>query len=85
MDFVSGVYLSRFFALGWSSNLVVYEFGLKTPGEYALQHDSTLPTPSQPHTFFIHCTLKIEKEGSGNQREQKGATGEITDPKAMSD
>ncbi len=46
-----------------------------TPAENDLQHDSTPPTPSQPHTVCIYCTLT---QGGGREswtREKvRGAT-----------
>ncbi len=52
------------FCLGWSSNFVDYESGQiqsETPAEYGLQQESTPPTPSQPHTVSIYCTLTQER------------------------
>ncbi len=37
----------------------------ETPAEYGLQQESIPPTPSQPHTVCLYCTLTQEKGEGG--------------------
>ncbi len=48
----------------------------KTPAEYGLQHNSTLPPPPspQPHTVCIYVHLVWEGGRGGGQRQGRGAT-----------
>ncbi len=47
----------------------------KTPAEYGLQHDSTQPTPSQPHTVCIVFKKYFDNREVGSSNQRKGERG----------